>query len=76
MGNRLKLVLWIKNFLISGVGGPRVNGKLREVTRAELRKHRTRRDAWEVLEHNWDGITNQHIEIREDNGWYNVSLYR
>jgi len=34
---------------LTGVGGPRVNGKLREVTRAELRKHRTRRDAWMAI---------------------------
>ena len=35
-GIRLKIV-----FL--GVGGPRVNGKIREVTREELAKHKTRK---------------------------------
>ena len=31
---------------LSGVGGPRVNGKMREVSRKELKRHRRRHDAW------------------------------
>ena len=34
---------------LTGVGGPRVGGKVREVTRQELRKHRKRNDAWMAL---------------------------
>ena len=33
-GNRISL------HFIEGVGGPRVNGRLREITKAELRKHK------------------------------------
>jgi len=31
---------------LTGVGGPMVNGKIREVTRQELRKHKKRKDCW------------------------------
>jgi len=31
---------------LTGVGGPMVNGKIREVTRQELRRHRKRQDCW------------------------------
>jgi len=34
---------------LTGVGGCRVNGKIREVTRSELKKHRKRNDAWMAL---------------------------
>ena len=34
---------------LTGVGGPRLGGKVREVTRQELRKHRKRKDAWMEL---------------------------
>ncbi|XP_023330321.1 cytochrome b5 reductase 4 isoform X2 [Eurytemora carolleeae] len=34
---------------LTGVGGPRVNGKIREVTREELAKHKTRKDSWMAL---------------------------
>jgi len=34
---------------LTGVGGPKVGGKVREVTRQELRKHRKRKDAWMAL---------------------------
>ena len=34
---------------LTGVGGCRVNGKVREVTRSELKKHRKRKDAWMAL---------------------------
>jgi len=38
---------------LTGVGGCRVNGKVREVTRGELKKHRKRNDAWMAL----NGVT-------------------
>jgi len=34
---------------LSGVGGPLVGGRPREVTRRELAQHKTRRDAWMAL---------------------------
>lgn len=34
---------------LTGVGGYRVGGKVREVTRGELSKHRKRKDAWMAL---------------------------
>ena len=34
---------------MTGVGGPMVGGRVREVTRAELKKHRKRSDAWMAL---------------------------
>ena len=34
---------------LTGVGGPRVGGKVREVTRQELRKHKKRTDAWMAI---------------------------
>jgi cytochrome-b5 reductase len=34
---------------LTGVGGPRVNGRLREITKAELRKHKYKKDAWMAL---------------------------
>ena len=34
---------------LTGVGGPLVKGKIREVTKQELRKHKKRKDAWMAL---------------------------
>ena len=34
---------------LTGVGGPMVKGKIREVTKQELRKHKKRKDAWMAL---------------------------
>ena len=34
---------------LTGVGGPRVGGKVREVIRQELRRHRKRKDAWMAI---------------------------
>ena len=34
---------------LTGLGGPRVNGKLREISKGELKKHNTRNDAWMAI---------------------------
>ena len=53
LGKGFSLMDWIKLTKsgkdLTGVGGPRANGKIREVTRQELRKHRKRKDAWMAL---------------------------
>jgi len=53
LGKGFSLMDWIRLTKsgkdLSGVGGPRVNGKIREVTRKELRQHRKRKDAWMAL---------------------------
>jgi len=53
LGKGFSLMDWIRltksGTDLTGVGGPRVNGKIREVTRQELRKHRKRKDAWMAI---------------------------
>jgi len=34
---------------LTGVGGPREKGRLREITKAELKRHGTKRDAWMAI---------------------------
>jgi len=53
LGKGFSLMDWIRLSKsgkdLTGVGGPRVGGKVREVTRQELRKHRKRKDAWMAI---------------------------
>ena len=53
LGRGFSLMDWVRLTKsgkdLSGVGGPMVKGKPREVTRQELRKHRKRQDAWMAL---------------------------
>ena len=53
LGKGFSLMDWIRLTKsgkdLTGVGGPRVGGKVREVTRQELRKHSKRQDAWMAL---------------------------
>ena len=53
LGKGCSLMDWIRLTKsgkdLTGVGGPRVGGKVREVTRQELRKHRKKQDAWMAI---------------------------
>ena len=53
LGKGFSLMDWIRLTKsgkdLTGVGGSQVGGKVREVTRQELRKHRKRKDAWMAL---------------------------
>ena len=53
LGRGFSLMDWVRLTKsgkdLSGVGGPMVRGRPREVTRQELRKHRKRQDAWMAL---------------------------
>ena len=53
LGRGFSLMDWVRLTKsgkdLSGVGGPFVKGKPREVTRQELKKHRKRQDAWMAL---------------------------